>query len=160
MESTTLTFLTPAMLQTAAWTVILVLTDYVAVMLAVAVDLRSGTMRARREGRPRTSRGYRRTVDKASRYFVTLLALTIIDVLLVLSVFLLQATAGISLPAFPLFTTLGAIGLTLIEVKSVMENSRHRKDLQDAARSVNDLLQDPAITELMERLRDLRKGFE
>lgn len=160
MESTTLTFLTPAMLQTAAWTVILVLTDYVAVMLAVAVDLRSGTMRARREGRPRTSRGYRRTVDKASRYFVTLLALTIIDVLLVLSVFLLQATAGISLPAFPLFTTLGAIGLTLIEVKSVMENSRHRKDLQDAARSVNDLLQDPAITELMERLRELRKGFE
>lgn len=160
MESTTLTFLTPAMLQTAAWTVILVLTDYVAVMLAVAVDLRSGTMRARREGRPRTSRGYRRTVDKASRYFVTLLALTIIDVLLVLSVFLLQATAGISLPAFPLFTTLGAIGLTLIEVKSVMENSRHRKDLQDAARSVNDLLQDPAITELMERLRELRKGFK
>lgn len=160
MESTTLTFLTPAMLQTAAWTVILVLTDYVAVMLAVAVDLRSGTMRSRREGRPRTSRGYRRTVDKASRYFVTLLALTIIDVLLVLSVFLLQATAGISLPAFPLFTTLGAIGLTLIEVKSVMENSRHRKDLQDAARSVNDLLQDPAITELMERLRELRKGFE
>lgn len=160
MESTTLTFLTPAMLQTAAWTVILVLTDYVAVMLAVVVDLRSGTMRARREGRPRTSRGYRRTVDKASRYFVTLLALTIIDVLLVLSVFLLQATAGISLPAFPLFTTLGAIGLTLIEVKSVMENSRHRKDLQDAARSVNDLLQDPAITELMERLRELRKGFE
>lgn len=155
-----MTFLTPAMLQTAAWTVILVLTDYVAVMLAVAVDLRSGTMRARREGRPRTSRGYRRTVDKASRYFVTLLALTIIDVLLVLSVFLLQATAGISLPAFPLFTTLGAIGLTLIEVKSVMENSRHRKDLQDAARSVNDLLQDPAITELMERLRELRKGFE
>lgn len=160
MESTNLTFLTPAMLQTAAWTVILVLTDYVAVMLAVAVDLRSGTMRARREGRPRTSRGYRRTVDKASRYFVTLLALTIIDVLLVLSVFLLQATAGIHLPAFPLFTTLGAIGLTLIEVKSVMENSRHRKDLQDAARSVNDLLQDPAITELMERLRELRKGCE
>jgi len=144
------------MLHNAAWILCLTLTDYFSVIIAVLIDLRSGTVKARREGKPRTSHGYRRTVEKASRYMTTLLALTMVDVLLTASALLLQATAGWNIPAFPLFTTAGAIGLTLIEVKSVMENSRHKTDVVNAARSLTDLLSNPEITKLIEEIKKLK----
>lgn len=46
---------------------ILMLIDFVAVFIAAVCDLVS---KARRQSQPRTSRGYRQTVDKLARYFI------------------------------------------------------------------------------------------
>lgn len=127
--------------------------EYLCVLLAVLVDLRSGVVRARREKRPRTSRGYRRTVEKASRYYMVLFALTIVDVMWMMSALLLRESMGWQLPVFPFVTTVGAVGLSLIEMKSVMENTHSRKELTDAVRAVNELLDDPDVAELVRKIR-------
>lgn len=137
------------------WLLGLLLVDYVAVLVAVVIDLRSGTLKARRNGVPRTSGGYRRTVDKLSRYFITLMALTVIDAMLVVSAMLLRSTMGWSVPVFPLFTTLGAVCLTLIEAKSVMENLQSKTDYTSAADAVAGLLADKSFRALIDALRDV-----
>lgn len=152
-----LSLFSPAAVQSVLLVMILSAIDYCAVFLAVLIDLRSGTLRARREGVPRTSRGYRRTVEKLSGYFVTMLALSVIDALLVLSALLLRVTAGYELPLFPLMTTLGAVGLTLIELKSVMENTRRKSDIMSAARSLSDMLGSKEVRGLVEELKKLKE---
>lgn len=75
MEQTMTDMLTTRMGLIAA----LVAIDYVCVLLAVLADLRSGILKARRQGVKRTSRGLRRSVEKAGRYYVMLFAMTLID---------------------------------------------------------------------------------
>lgn len=149
--------LSDATLHALVWVVALLVIDYACVLLAVLIDLRSGTIKARRMGVPCTSGGYRRTVDKASRYFITLLALSVIDGLLMVAVMLLRSTAGWSIPALPLFTTIGALCLCLIEAKSVVENTQSKTDYTSTARAVNDLLSAPELNELLTNLRRLLK---
>ena len=74
---------------------------------------------------------------------------------LTFSFMLLRSTAGWSVPVFPLFTTLGAIAMTLIEAKSVVENSQRKSDYTEAARAINDALDNPELKELLGRLREL-----
>lgn len=138
------------------WVALLLVFDFFSVMFATVVDLVSGLRKARRNGARTTSRGYRRTIDKLLRYFLTLIALTAVDALLILSMLSLRVTMGWSLPVFPLFATIGALAMTLIEVKSVMENSHHKTDLTSAVGSATDLLADPSIVRLLETIRSLR----
>lgn len=137
------------------WLAVMLLIDYFAVITAVMIDLRSGVLRARREGKPRTSGGYRRTVEKLSRYLITLLALSAVDAMLVGAALLFRSTMEWAVPVFPLFTTLGAIALTLIEGKSVMENSQRRQDFSSAAASAAEMLTDTELRRLMSTLRNL-----
>lgn len=145
----------PATAVALQWILAILIIDYASVTAAALIDLRSALRKCRREGIRRTSRGYRRTVDKLGRYYTTLMALTVIDAMLAVSAIMLRATAGWSLPAFPLFTTLGAVAITLIEVKSVIENTQRRDDFTSTARAITDMLDTPQFRELADRLRDL-----
>lgn len=142
------------------WVALLLVFDFFAVMIATAVDLVSGLRKSRRAGVCARSRGFRRTIDKLLRYFLTLIALTAVDALLILSMLSLRVTMGWSLPLFPLFATIGALAMTLIEVKSVMENSHSKSDLTSAVASASDLLADPAVEHLLETLRSLRSQLK
>ena len=135
------------------WVVALMIVDYAAVLVAVLIDLRSGMLKARRRGETRTSKGYRRTVDKASRYFITLLALSVIDSMVVMAAMLLRSTMAWNVPALPVFTTIGAICLTLIEAKSVVENTQKRSEY--TADALTGLLSEPAVKRLMDALKEL-----
>lgn len=132
----------------------LVAIDYVCVLAALMADLRSGLLKAQRANTPKTSRGLRRTVEKAARYYVTLFAMSIIDALIVASAFYLRAVGGWGLPPFPLFTTLGAAGLCGIELKSVYENSREKGDYDLVARALKRMLSDK---DFRARLLDMLK---
>lgn len=136
-----------------AWTGMIVGVDYFAILAAVLVDLRAGTIKARARGERTTSRGYRRTVDKAGRYIITLLACTLIDIILVLSAIFLRYGMEFSVPAFPVFTTLGAVAMCLIEAKSVMESAQSKNDYKELARNLNDLLNDKDIRSLIDNFR-------
>ncbi len=137
--------ISPSTLRTLSLLALLIGIDYVCVLAALLADLRSGVLKARRADKPRTSRGLRHTVEKAARYYVTLFAMSVIDALTLASAFYLRAVAGWEFPPFPLFTTLGAIGLCGIELKSIYENSREKGDYDTAARAMRRILADPAL---------------
>ncbi|MCM1483822.1 MAG: phage holin family protein [Muribaculaceae bacterium] len=132
--------------------VVVMAAEYACVFIAILIDLRSGTLKAKRNGLKRTSRGYRRTVEKASRYFITLLALSVLDVMCVVAALGLRSITGWAIPPFPFFTTVGAVGLVLIEIHSVVENSQRRSDFTEAARSLTSLLEEDAVKKLLEFL--------
>ena len=131
---------------------VLVAVDYVCVLLAVLADLRSGLMRARREGKRRSSRGYRRTVEKAGRYYVTLMAMTVIDGMVVGSVVFLWLTGGPELPPLPVFTSMGALGLCLIELKSIYENSQKEGEYDRFLRGVRNALENDKVRDVLKEL--------
>lgn len=131
---------------------VLVAVDYVCVLLGVLADLRSGIMKAKRTGKRRSSQGYRRTVEKAGRYYVTLFAMTVIDAMIVGAVFFVELTGGPSLPPLPLFTSLGAIGLCSIELKSIYENSQEKGDYDKLLKNLKAALKNPVVIDAMKDL--------
>lgn len=139
-------------LSSLAWLLTLLGVDYVGVIVAVAVDLRSGLCKAARSGQPKTSRGYRRTVDKGLRYLATLLSLTLVDVILALSAMCLRSMTGWSLPVMPLLTTLGALFMMLVEAKSVVENLHSEADWRQAAQTLSKLLADKRLHDVARRI--------
>lgn len=140
------------------WIAALVAVDYACVMLAVLADLRSGILKARRLKEKRTSGGLRRSVEKAGRYYVLLFAMTLIDVMVCGALLFLAASDGPSLPPLPLFTTLCAIGLALIELKSIYENSHEKDDYDRIIGQLRKLLDDPAVVKRMLELSGIRKS--
>lgn len=137
-------------LHSAALLASLIAIDYIGVLIAILADLRSGLRKARRTGDRLTSRGFRSTVDKAGRYYLTLFAMTAIDLMIVASVIFLRIFSGLNLPPFPVFTTVGAIGLGVIELKSIMENTRSGDNLRQAAKLLRTLMNNPEIRKIAE----------
>lgn len=110
----------------------LLVVEYFGILLAVLADLISGVRKARREGRPCSSRGLRRTVAKLSSYYLALFCLTVVDGIAVAALVTLASLGRNPLPPFPYLTTLGSLSLAIIEAKSIAENSPHRADILSA----------------------------
>lgn len=113
---------------------------YVAVVVALAVDLATGMAAARRRGRPTTSRGLRRTVTKATHYFASMLCLGCVDLLL--------GAVGLRVPPFTLL--MGAFNI-ICEWVSVTENTDDRQRLRRLERQVRRALRDPEVGHLLQR---------
>lgn len=156
MTTTTIT-LAPFIIKSLQWLLALLLIDYTAVTIATLIDLKSGIKKCHRLKIPCTSGGYRRTIDKLSRYYTTLMSLTTIDAMLTATAMLLQSTAGWNIPAFPLFTTIGAIAITIIEAKSVVENTQQKSDYTTTLKSINELLENPDLKNLAEHIKKMMK---
>jgi phage-related holin len=88
---------------------------YAGVFLSVLIDFFFGIRRAKRMNIVRTSSGYRRTISKLTNYFGLMLMLSIADI--VASVVF----------KMPYFTVAGAIGIVLVEAKSVFENLKQQE---------------------------------
>lgn len=116
--------------------------EYFALLLAILLDLRAGTRKARERGERRTSRGLRRTVAKASSYFITLLSLTLMDVPLCITLLYLRLDMGLLLPVLPIFTTIGSLCMIFIEGKSIRESAESKTAI------------DPTLTKLLDHLHD------
>lgn len=140
-------------LQPLATALLLVIIEYSGVLLAIVADLWSGLRKARLAKIPRTSRALRRTVDKIARYFNTLLALTILDGMIIAGIIYMQATGIASWPIIPLFSLLGSIALTSIEIKSICEKSEEKGDLSQAAKTIKELLESPNIKTILKQLQ-------
>ena len=94
---------------------------YACVFVSVLIDLFFGVKRAKRLKIVRTSFGYRRTITKLTSYFGLLLMLTIADV------------AASVVFKIPYFTVIGAIGIIIVEAKSVFENiHKEEKNIAEA----------------------------
>ncbi|MCL2245885.1 MAG: phage holin family protein [Lentimicrobiaceae bacterium] len=88
---------------------------YTCVFISVLIDLYFGVKRANRLKMLRTSYGYRRTITKLTSYFGLLLMLSIADV------------AASLIFKMPYFTVIGALGIVIVEGKSVFENLKQEE---------------------------------
>lgn len=89
----------------------------------ILADLWSGVRKAKLRGEVRSSFGYKKTIDKIARYYNALIALTVIDVMQMSGVWYLDGYYGWSVPIFPIVTLLGALGISLVELKSIYEKA-------------------------------------
>ncbi|MBK5721382.1 phage holin family protein [Dysgonomonas sp. Marseille-P4677] len=105
---------------------ILLFGEYILVFCMVIADLISGCKKAKQRGELRSSYGFRRTVDKLGRYYLPLFALTIVDVMQMLAVWYLNTFHDTHIPLFPIMTLLGAIGIGIIEIKSILEKAEDK----------------------------------
>jgi len=105
---------------------------YFLVIIAIVADLWSGVRKAKINGVARSSYGYRRTVDKISRYYNVLLALTVVDAMQMSSIWYLDKYYHYDrLPMFPFITLVGAIGLCVIEIKSIYEKAEDKVRIEN-----------------------------
>lgn len=113
---------------------------YGGVLVAILADLVSGLRKAKARGEKCTSAGLRRTVDKIGRYYIALFSMTVIDFMLMAVLNSLAASGTHLLPAFPYLTALGALALSLIEVKSIFESSDEKGDMRRSLRELLEIL--------------------
>jgi hypothetical protein len=100
-------------------------------LLAILADLWSGVRKAKQNGIVRSSYGFKRTVDKIARYYNMLFALTVVDAMQMTAVWYLATYYDYRLPMFPFITLIGAIGLALIEIKSIYEKASDKVKIQN-----------------------------
>lgn len=127
------------------------------VFLIVAADLWSGLRKAKKNNVVRSSYGFRRTVDKLGRYYNVMFALLVLDAMQITAIWYLETFYFYKIPLFPFMSLLGAIGLSIIEIKSIYEKAedkqrfheagalitsiaKNRTDIEQIAREVNDYL--------------------
>ena len=96
---------------------------YIEVFIMILADLWSGVRKAKLRGEVRSSFGYKKTIDKIARYYNALIALTVIDAMQMGGVWYLDGYYGWSVPIFPVVTLLGALGISLVELKSIYEKA-------------------------------------
>lgn len=106
---------------------------YVLVLLAILADLWSGVRKAKTIGVARSSYGFKRTIDKIARYYNVMLALSVIDAMQMASIWYLEKYYGYCWPIFPVVTLIGAIGICLIEIKSIYEKAEDKVRIENVA---------------------------
>ncbi|SZD72035.1 Uncharacterised protein [Candidatus Ornithobacterium hominis] len=104
------------------WSLLVVSSSWLAVMLAIIVDFFFGVKKAKQIGEARTSEGYRRTINKATYYFALMFFALIFDFFDVISPSLLDYP----LATMPFISLFCALGLVLTEAKSVRENAEDK----------------------------------
>jgi hypothetical protein len=103
---------------------------YACVFVSVLVDLFFGVRRAKCLKIVRTSFGYRRTITKLTSYFGLMLMLSIADV------------AASVVFKMPYFTVVGAIGIVIVEAKSVFENlKQEEKSVEEVQKTLQKLFE-------------------
>jgi hypothetical protein len=103
---------------------------YACVFFSVLIDLFFGVKRAKRLKITRTSFGYRRTITKLTSYFGLMLMLSIADI------------AASVIFKMPYFTVVGAIGIVIVEAKSVFENlKQEEKSVEEVQKALQKLFE-------------------
>ena len=121
---------------------IIVLLCYVVDIVAIIIDLRAGIKKAKQRGEYRSSTGYRRTIEKATKYFNFLIFGLLFDTLQITVCYLLHNQVGSNLPTIPFITILFAVGILIIEVKSVYEKAENKtkNEIKDAAKTAQEVI--------------------
>lgn len=101
------------------WSLMVVSTCWLAVILAISVDFFFGVRKAKQIGEMRTSEGYRRTINKATYYFALMFFALIFDFFDVIS----PSFFDYPLATIPFISIMCSLGLVLTEAKSVREKA-------------------------------------
>ena len=121
---------------------IIILLCYVVDIVAIIIDLRAGIKKAKQRGEYRSSTGLRRTIEKATKYFNFLIFGLLFDTLQITVCYLLHNQVGCNLPNIPFITIIFAVGILIIEVKSVYEKAENKtkNEIKDAAKTAKEVI--------------------
>lgn len=117
----------------------------------IGFDFWAGVRKAKQRKEKITSEGWKRTVDKISRYYNMLLALTVVDCMQISGIWYLDNYYNYQIPIFPFITMLGAMVVAIIEVKSILEQAeeKSKKQVSDIAIWITEIMrQKMAPTEI------------
>ena len=146
-----------ARISTIIVVVTVILVFYIITILLIASDLWAGVRKAKERGEMRTSEAYKRTVEKVSKYFNMLFALTLVDFVQIALLYLLYREYGYDIPMLPVFSFLGTCYIGYVEVTSIMEpaNVKEKKQQEDFVRLVTKLVSENK--DFKERILDVLK---
>ncbi|NDV81319.1 hypothetical protein D0T87_04915 [Bacteroides sp. 51] len=111
----------------AAWITACVL---ITPVLFIIFDLWAGIRKAIERGEKITSNGLRRTFAKIAKYYNVLLALLVIDAIQMAGFWYVDTYYEHNFPVFPFIVLIGAIGVGIIEVKSIYEKADEKTKRQ------------------------------
>ena len=109
--------------------VVLIAVATAALILAMATDLIFGVRKAKLRGEATTSKGFKKTCEKARKYFSPYLVLICIDLL-----------AAVLLPV-PAFSMLWAAWCIFCEFKSVREKAWEKEEIAKAEKTMNVIIE-------------------
>lgn len=112
---------------------------YILILFMIGADFWSGIRKAKKNNIVRSSYGFRRTVEKIKEYYNAMIALTIIDAMQVTSIWYLETYYHYSIPMFPFVTLIGAIGLSIIEIKSIYEKAEDKQRFHEAGALISQI---------------------
>lgn len=120
----------------------LILLCYVIILGFIFCDLRAGIRKAKKRGEYRTSDGFKRTIEKISKYFNMTFVLSLIDVLQIALIFFLYQFYEVDIFMVPWFTFIATGYVGFVEVKSIWEPAdiKERKQQQDYRRALMALI--------------------
>ena len=141
-----------------SYIIIIICACYVVVFFAILSDLCSGIRKALKAGTYSGSFGLRETVGKLAKYYNVLVAVSLLDILSLLTVGSLQIQGMLkAIPLFPFFTMAVAGYLTFIEFTSVFESledkekARVRKDMAKLDKLLKDKEKMQVIKDLLNK---------
>ncbi|MBR0265216.1 MAG: hypothetical protein IJQ60_15205 [Prevotella sp.] len=119
----------------------IVLLLYIVTLGLIFLDLWAGVRKAKQRGEMRTSEAYKRTIEKVSKYFNMLFAMTLVDCVQIALLFFLYREYGYDIPMLPVFSFFGTAYIAFVEVTSIMEpsNVKEKKQQEDFVRLVTKL---------------------
>lgn len=121
----------------------LLLLMYSGILLVMLIDLITGIRKARIAGKATTSKGLRKTAQKAMQYFLPMLVLTAIDLV----------TATIT--SYPYLSGIFFVFICVIEFISVYENTHGEGSIKNVAKGLKIVVKDKAdipqlVSDIME----------
>lgn len=104
-------------------------------LMLIGLDFWAGLRKAKVRGERIRSDKMQRTVQKLSRYYNAILAMSVLDVIQIAGFVFLHIFNGWALYTLPLFTTLAVVFVNSIEIKSIWEpaNAKEKREMKEVA---------------------------
>lgn len=117
------------------------------ILIAITIDLIFGIRKARINGEATTSRGLKKTCDKARKYFSPLLCIVCIDLI------------SCVVTSVPMFSMLWSVYCIFCEFMSVREKAWQKAEIRQQERTMRVLIdnKDDIVKALIEAMTALRK---
>lgn len=136
---------------------LLLLIFYCAPALTAVADFRMGIKKAKQRGEEISSDGFKRTIDKLTRYYLFIFAITVIDFVQIILIQYVNFYYEKEIILLPFLTAGASIICCLIEVKSIFESNdvKTKKNALEAtklASAIVKLIKDPSA---LSKLQDL-----
>ena len=127
--------------------IILIVMAAAVIIVAMIGDLISGVKKAIANGEATTSKGYKKTCDKAHKYFAPFLELTCIDIL------------SCAIIPIPIFSLTWAAWCTWCEFTSVREKAWKKEEMRKAEKTMNIVIENKEdIAKLVTKLLTKTEG--
>ena len=117
-------------------------------LVFIALDFWAGIRKSKKRGIRINSDKMKRTVYKVSKYYNTILAMMVVDIIQMMAFIFLWKFNGWDLYTFPIFTLAAVIFVGGIEIKSIVEpadakEEREFKEVTELAKAIAEHKSDP-----------------